>query len=546
MTPPYLLLDNVGYTLPDGRILFSDLSLSLDSARTGLVGRNGVGKSMLARIMAGELIPSHGRCQRLGSVRYLPQHIPINDSTTIASLLGIEDALTALQHIEAGSTDSLHFDVLADRWDVRQQLQQALDNTGLGHLNAHTPAQQLSGGECMRLALAGALLSNVDLLILDEPTNHLDSRSRAALQQQLQQWPNGLLLISHDRALLSTVEHIIELTPTSIQSYGGNYQFYVEQKAIAHAAATQALEHLQHTQKQEHKRLQMLQERQTKRQAQGTKHGKEANQAKILLDRQKERSESSAGRIHQQQAARLQQLGQQLQQAQQQLTQESITAIHAVHGAPPTQQRAVVLEEIVLPHGDQALRSITFTLYGRQRVAVHGPNGCGKSTLLKVIAGHVEPLSGARQVNVPFAYLDQHLHTLDPQRTVLEQLRDAAPKTAEGNLRTRLVHLGLDSQRILLPTAQLSGGERIKAALACLLYADEPPHLLLLDEPSNHLDLPALHALEHMLRHYQGSLMVVSHDSHFLNQLALTHALNATAIGWQLEELPPTQTDNLL
>ncbi|TGV05304.1 ATP-binding cassette domain-containing protein, partial [Alcaligenaceae bacterium 429] len=112
MTPPYLLLDNVGYTLPDGRILFSDLNLSLDSARTGLVGRNGVGKSMLARIMAGELIPSHGRCQRLGSVRYLPQHIPINDSTTIASLLGIEDALTALQHIEAGSTDSLHFDVL--------------------------------------------------------------------------------------------------------------------------------------------------------------------------------------------------------------------------------------------------------------------------------------------------------------------------------------------------------------------------------------------------------------------------------------------------
>lgn len=546
MTPPYLVLTGLGYNLPDGRTLFSDLHLSLDALRTGLIGRNGVGKSVLARIMAGELSASHGQCQRMGSVRYLPQHIPLSSTTTVASLLGIAHVLTALEHIEAGSSDSHHFDTLADRWDIRQQLHNALEQAELAHLHAHSMAHQLSGGECMRLALAGAMLSNADLLILDEPTNHLDRESRLALQQQLQHWPHGLLVISHDRALLNTMDLIVELTPTGLHRYGGNYAFYSEQKAIAHAAATQALEHLQHTHKQETKRQHMLQERQTKRQAKGNKQGKEANQAKILLDRQKERSESSAGRIHQQQAVRLQQVGQHLQAAQQQLTQESITAIHAVHSSTASQQRLVTLSDVALPYGNTALRAIDFTLYGRQRVAVVGPNGCGKSTLLKVIAGQITPLSGSSHVSVSFAYLDQQLHTLDPQRNVLEQLRDAAPKTAEGTLRTQLVHLGLDSQRIALPAAQLSGGERIKAALACLLYADEPPQLLLLDEPSNHLDLPALQALEHMLRHYHGGVMVVSHDEHFLAQLALSHQLTATESGWQLAELSPTQADNSL
>ena len=546
MTPPYLLLTGLGYSLPDGRTLFSDLHLSLDAQHTGLIGKNGVGKSILARIMAGELAPSHGQCLRTGSVYYLPQHIPLTATTSVAELLGIAHLLTALEHIEAGSSDSHHFDTLGEHWDIRQRMHNALDAAGLGHLHASSSANQLSGGECMRIALAGAMLSNADLLILDEPTNHLDHDSRLALQQQLQHWPNGLLLISHDRTLLNTVDLIVELTPTGLQRYGGNYQFYSEQKAIAQAAATQAIEHLQHTQKQEAKRQKMLQERQAKRQSKGNKQGKEANQAKILLDRQKERSESSAGRIHQQQAARLQQVGQQLQAAQQQLTQESITAIHAVHSTTATQQRLVVLEDVVLPYVNPALRPISFSLYGRQRVAVLGPNGCGKSTLLKVIAGQIAPLSGNHHVTAPFAYLDQQLHTLDPQRNVLEQLRDAAPKTAEGTLRTRLVHLGLDSQRIVLPAAQLSGGERIKAALACILYAEEPPQLLLLDEPSNHLDLPALQALEQMLRHYQGGLMIVSHDKHFLAQLALSHHLTATKNGWQLAELPPTQADNPL
>lgn len=156
-----------------------------------------------------------------------------------------------------------------------------------------------------------------------------------------------------------------------------------------------------------------------------------------------------------------------------------------------------------LPDGRTLFSDLHLSLDAR-RTGLIGRNGCGKSTLLKVIAGQITPLSGSSHVSVPFAYLDQQLHNLDPQRNVLEQLRDAAPKTAEGTLRTQLVHLGLDSQRIALPVAQLSGGERIKAALACLLYADEPPQLLLLDEPSNHLDLPAPQALEHMLRHYQG------------------------------------------
>ncbi|HEY0915745.1 MAG TPA: ATP-binding cassette domain-containing protein, partial [Solimonas sp.] len=224
--PVSLTLQGVCFQLPDGRALFSELDERFDSRRTGLVGRNGVGKSVLARIMAGELSPTAGRCLRSGPVHYLAQQTTPPPDQTVAGLAGMQPMIEALRRIEAGGTRQKDFDAVGDRWDLRERLQQELAASGLPRLRHDTPAAQLSGGEAMRVALAGAFLSGADLLILDEPSNHLDREHRQALRDQLQHWNGGLIVVSHDRELLETMERIVELSALGLRSYGGGYRFY--------------------------------------------------------------------------------------------------------------------------------------------------------------------------------------------------------------------------------------------------------------------------------------------------------------------------------
>lgn len=533
MTSPFLALESLSHVLPDGRALFTDLNEQFDARSTGLVGRNGTGKTLLARILAGELQPTSGRCVRSGRVHYLAQQVAAPQAT-VADLAGVRETLDALARIEAGSCAPEDFEAVGERWDVRERLRHELERNGLGHLNAETPGAQLSGGEAMRVALIGALLSEADFLILDEPSNHLDRPNRLALIEQLRRWPRGLLVISHDRQLLNAMQRIVELSPLGLRSYGGNYDFYAQTKARERESAIENLQQAKARRRREEQALREQRERQERRQASGNRQGRNANQAKILLDRQKERSEGSAGKLHQQQAAVREELARRVSEAARQVADEAAIVVHAVPLGQAAQRRVAELEAVRLPFVGGATRDITLTISGQQRIGVLGPNGCGKSTLLRVLAGRLEPLAGRCEVVGEAVYLDQRLDSLDPRRSVLDQLRSANRVASESELRMRLAQLGLDAQRVTLPSAALSGGERLKAALACALYAEPPARLLLLDEPSNHLDLASTQALEAMLRGYGGALVVVSHDDAFLAELALTHRLEASEQGWSL------------
>jgi ATPase subunit of ABC transporter with duplicated ATPase domains len=536
MTAFSLTLDRVTFTLPDGRVLFSDLSTAFDTTPTGLVGRNGVGKSVLARLLAGQLAPTAGQLQRHGHVHLLAQCSGVIPGR-IADLAGVAPQLDALARIEAGSLDPNDFTLVGDRWTLREQLQAQWQRLGLPLLDPAQPAARLSGGQAMQVALAGALLSDADALVLDEPSNHLDSAHRQRLIDALAQWGGGLIVISHDRALLRGMQRIVELTPSGLRSYGGNYDLYAEQKQAEQAVAEAQLALRKRERRQEQAALREQRERQEHRQSRAQRDARTANQAPILLGGMKNRAEHSAGRLQAQQAERRAAADSRVRDAAAGIDEVTQIAMLGPRLAAPGPQQVAALIDVQLPWVSPPWRDVDLHIQRGDRIGVRGSNGSGKSTLLRVLAGELAPLAGDVKRAATTALLDQTLSSLPAQDSALQLLRRANPQADDATLRTQLALLGLDAERSLRPLATLSGGERVKAALGAVLYAQTPPQLLLLDEPGNHLDLASLTALEQMLNQYRGSVVIVSHDQALLDAVQLTHLLDAGDGGWQLHRL---------
>jgi ATPase subunit of ABC transporter with duplicated ATPase domains len=527
-----ITFDQLGFQHPNGQSLFQNLNGTIGCETIGLIGDNGVGKTTLARLLAGELSPTQGRIHKYGTPYYLPQQIQPNDKHTLAELMGIRTILDALQRIEQGSIDEADFEQIGARWDLRQQAQAQLERYGL-KFDLDTSCNRLSGGELTRVALIGVFLSEADLIILDEPTNHLDIHQRQILFEQIKQWKKGLLVISHDIQLLNQMDRILELSTQGLTSFGGNYDFYQLQKTQQQQALQAKLDQAKQQRKVEMQTLQRQQERQQKKQAAGARAGKQANQAKILLDRQKERSQQSSGKLNKQIRDSHSELNEQVKQASQAIAKEPPRYLFAPDTQVASNKQILNLRGLVLPYNLSGRQGLNFDLVGAQRVALIGPNGCGKSTLLKIIGGLVPCDQGQIGRHVAIAYIDQHASQLQADISVLEQLKQTSG-LSESEARQRLAQIGLTAAKVTLRSDQLSGGERIKAALLCALYRQPAPQLLLLDEPNNHIDLATSQALIEMLNQYQGALIIVSHDMAFLNQLNLTDKLQ-----WQTKHQPP-------
>jgi len=530
MTPHSLTLDRVSYRLADGRPLFSDLTFSFDPVATGLVGANGAGKSVLARLLAGRVQPENGQVRGSGRVFLLPTP-GYPPAGTVGELAGVGAELAALQRIEAGSVDEADFACVGDRWDLRERLQQQWQALRLpDDLDPAQPAARLSGGQAMQVALSGAWASGADWLILDEPSNHLDAHHRQQLYAQLQQWRGGLLAISHDRALLGHMQQIVELDARGLHRYGGAWQHYADTRAAEREAAIAQLDHARAQHRQQQRSAREQHQRQQQRQARGNRDAKQANQAPILLGRQKQRAEATHARAQQVQAERLQASSEQLRAAASAVHVAPELALFAVEGERSS-ARLLQAQDLLLPHGCGVPLQLDIRIIGG--IAVVGDNGTGKSTLLRVLAGQLPARAGHVQRHAPLALLDQQLLGMSGERSILDTVQAANPTADPGELRTRLALLGLDAQRIQRPAASLSDGERVKGALASVLYAAPAPQLLLLDEPGNALDLSALQALEELLAAWPGALVMVSHDHHLLQALQPTQVLHVRSDGWQ-------------
>lgn len=515
----FISLNRASFTLPDGRTLFSDLSHTFAGKRIGLVGINGVGKSVLGRLVAGLANPSTGSISRSGSVYYLAQEPDPSRFSTVAALAGMDARLAALARITQGGLDEHDYALVADHWDCETVLRGELADMGLANLQPDTPTSQLSGGERQRIALLGAFLSGADFLVLDEPTNHLDSAQRAQFACHIQRCSAGVLLISHDEGLLECVDEIVELSASGLRAYGGNYSLYVEQRNAEQRALTEILRSERAAVKREQREAAQQLDRQQRRAAQGERLARDANQSSLLLGARQERSENSMGRLRQQQQAQRQAWHERVATAQAQVVPEIARLLFPPDNIVPRGTQVLQLDHVQLPFG--SANPINLVLKGPCRMAIKGGNGSGKSTLMKIIARQVGPVAGSVRCLLQTGWLDQHAGLQHPDLSPLQWLQMRNNKMSQTELRARLAELGIDTARSLLPTRQLSGGERIKTALAAEIYANPAPQILLLDEPDNHLDLPSKAALQTMLNQFRGALLVISHDQYFLDGLRL-------------------------
>jgi ATPase subunit of ABC transporter with duplicated ATPase domains len=514
-------LHAASFSLPDGTPLFDNINLSFGPGRTGLIGRNGIGKSTLLDLMEGSAEPASGSVAREGRIRRLRQEMPGDPRATVADAFGMKDRLDRLKRALAGEGSA---DDIADiDWTLDERLAAALERVGLAGLDADVPQSQLSGGQRTRLALAALTFDAPDMILLDEPTNNLDRDGRALVIDLMDQWRGGAVVVSHDRELLRHMDRIVELSSLGLKSYGGNWDDYRQQKEVERQAAERAFQSAESAADAARRQAQITQERQERRAATGRRARAKGDAPKILLDARAERAEGTATHNRQIAGRRESELARKVAEAD--AARERFRTLDLSLPSPGlAASRQMLAFEGVTAGYDTArpvLRNVSFAIAGPERVAITGPNGSGKTTLLKLATGAMEPISGLVRRPVPAALLDQHASLLDPALTILENFRRINPGDGDNACRAALARFLFRAAAAEKPVAVLSGGEKLRAALACITGGGEPPLLLILDEPTNHLDLDSIAAMEAGLNGFRGALLVVSHDEDFLRAIGI-------------------------
>lgn len=520
-----IVCSHLSFSWPDDVELFSDLSFSVGPGRTGLVAPNGAGKSTLLKLIAGEYLPSAGSVTSDGAVGYLPQSLPFTADLTVAAVLGIAPVLDALAALAGGDASDEVFTTIGDDWDIEERSRAQLDRLGLDDLALDRRLGTLSGGEVVSLGLAAQLLKRPGVLLLDEPTNNLDTAARSRLYDALDSYTGCLLVVSHDRVLLDRMDQIAELYRGEIIFYGGNFTAYQETVEAAQSVAEGNIRNAEQQLKREKRQMQEARERAARRSSNAARNVKDAGLPKIVAGKLKRDAQESAARADDVHGKRVDDARTRLDEAERMLRDDKVIALDLPDTVVPAGRTVFAGEDLQISRGGQKLfagNGIGFSIRGPERIALTGPNGAGKSTLLRIIDGALEPDSGTVQrADGRIASLSQRLDLLAEDRTVAESLAAAAPSLSHTRRMHLLAQFLFRGDRIHLPVAALSGGERLRATLACVLYAEPAPQLLLLDEPTNNLDLVSVGQLESALNAYQGAFVVVSHDERFLEAIGI-------------------------
>ncbi len=518
-----LSLSHVSFSWPDGRRVFNDLSLSLPQGVSGIVGRNGIGKSTLLRLMAGDLSPTRGTVDIPPRLRFVPQSVTLAVSDTVADALGVAQRLRALRAIESGEGSAEHFEVLGDDWLVEDRSLALLASLGLSSLELDRPVGAVSGGEATLLAIGAALLDEPDVLLLDEPTNNLDSVARDALLAALAERDGATAVVTHDRTLLQLVDRIGELREledrtTELRWFGGALDEFEAARRAERAAAEQAVVTATAHVARQSRDLTAHREGAARKAKAGDKARAQRRVVGMAANTKRNAAERTDARVRAIHEERLAEAREALAEARAAIPRDRSIRIDLPGTEVPGRKEILSARGLVTRMGTRFEGAIV----GAERIRVHGRNGAGKTTLVETLLGLRAPAEGEVTVHVPVGYLPQRLDVLDDSLSVVDNVRARAPQASAQEVRDQLGRFQFRGALADARAGTLSGGERFRAALATVLLARPEPQLLVLDEPTNNLDFESQSQLVQALESYKGALVVITHDDAFVEAIAPT------------------------
>ncbi|HLS00196.1 ABC-F family ATP-binding cassette domain-containing protein [Mycolicibacillus parakoreensis] len=518
---PSIVLSDLTFAWPDGTPALDGVDAVVGPGRTGLVGLNGSGKTTLLNLIAGRLRPTRGSVVASGPVGHLPQDLALDPTARVDALLGIDGIRDALGRIESGNGTDADFAIVGSAWDIEERAVSTLHRLGLQRIVAtgadlDRTVGRLSGGQSTLCALTAQLLAEPSVLLLDEPTNNLDTDSRALLGAALRRFRGAVLVVSHDRELLATMDAIAELHDGRLRLFGGAYGDYRAVIDAEQQAAAAAVRDTRNDLRKQRRELRDTRIKLDRRNRYGRKMSATKREPKIIMGMRKRAAQESAGKLHATHRDRVEAAAEAVSRACEAVRADPRIRVDLPDTAVFAGQQVIVVAPTRLRTGQW----VDLTVTGPERIALCGRNGIGKTTLLQEITR-----CGAR---VPVATVPQRLDIFDEAASVADNVAAAAPQVGSEQVRAVLARFLFRGAQADAPVRTLSGGERLRAALAMRLVVDPPPRLLLLDEPTNNLDLPSLATLAASLNGFRGALLVVSHDTAFLRDIGVTRILELT------------------
>lgn len=525
-----LTLQNLAYTHPNKDLLFDQIQLTVNSHdKIALIGNNGTGKSTLLKIIAGELQPSDGRLNVDVAPYYIPQVFGQFNHLSIAQALQIDEKLNALKEILNGNVSEENYTLLNDDWTIEDRCQEALNYWQLNDLDLTRKMETLSGGQKTKVFLAGIFIHQPELVLLDEPSNHLDLAGRQLLYNFIQSTSSTLIVVSHDRILLNLLNTVCELGKHGINVYGGNYDFYAEQKQLENNALSQNIHSKEKALRKAKEKERETIERKQKSDVRGKKKQVKSGMPKVMMDKMKNDAENSSSKLKSAHTEKIGGISQELQALRANLPDIDKMKFGFADSQLYKGKILCTATNLNYRYHTQSLwkENLNFQITSGERIALKGPNGSGKTTFIKLILGSLEPKTGSvYRADNKSVYIDQDYSLIDNSLKVYEQAQQfntSAMLEHEIKIRrNRFLFTGEDWDK---PCSTLSGGERMRLMLCCLTINSQSPDIIVLDEPTNNLDIQNIEIMTAAINEYQGTLIVVSHDETFLKEVNIERTI---------------------